>query len=87
MDDTATHQPSESGEIRVLIKEFIEKIANVDNEISLLKDDRKEIIEEYKSKLDVKTLTAALRVLKIQQKVENKDTFDLFLAALADPAS
>jgi uncharacterized protein (UPF0335 family) len=85
VDTTADKQPDETNAIRALVKEFIEKISNVDNEIELLKNDRKEIIEEYKEKLDMKTLTAALRVLKIQQKVEHKDTFDFFLAALANP--
>ena len=46
---------------------------------------RKEIIEEYGEKLDLKTLTAALRVVKIQREVAHKDTFDLFIEALTDP--
>jgi hypothetical protein len=54
------------------------------NEIELLKGDRKEIIEEYTEKLDMKTLQAALRVLRIQQGVAHKDTYDLFLEALTE---
>ena len=48
---------------------------------------RKEIIEEYTDKLDMKTLHAALRVLKIQQGVAHKDTYDLFLEALTDAST
>jgi len=79
-------QPDEVGALRTLVKEFVTKIEAVDNEIELLKGDRKEIIEEYTEKLDMRTLTAALRVLKIQEGVEHKDTYDLFLEALTDPA-
>jgi uncharacterized protein (UPF0335 family) len=75
-------QPDEINSLRSLVKEFITKIESVDNEIELLKTDMKEIIEEYQDKLDMKTLQAALRVVKIQQGVEHKDTYDLFLEAL-----
>lgn len=79
-------QPDEIGALRTLVKEFISKIESVDSEIELLKNDRKEIIEEYQEKLDMKTLQAALKVVKIQQGVAHKDAYDLFLEALTDPA-
>jgi uncharacterized protein (UPF0335 family) len=77
-------QPDELGEVKKLVKEFVSRIENVDNEIELLKQDRKEIIEEYSTKLDLKVLQAAMRVVKIKQGVAHKDTFDLFLEVL-DP--
>ena len=80
----ATLQPDEINSLRSLVKEFVTKVENIDNEIELLKTDRKELLEEYSEKLDMKTLQAALRVVKIQQGVSHKDTFDLFMEAL-DP--
>jgi uncharacterized protein (UPF0335 family) len=80
--NTAEMQPDELNALRALVKEFMQKIESVDNELELLKQDRKEIIEEYQEKLDMKTLQAALKVVKIQQGVEHKDTYDLFLEAL-----
>lgn len=77
-------QPDEIGALRNLVKEFIGKIESIDNEIELLKSDRKEVIEEYQDKLDMKTLQAALKVLRIQQGVAHKDTYDLFLEALTE---
>lgn len=77
-----TMQPDEVNALRSLVKEFVQKIESIDNEIELLKGDRKEVIEEYQSKLDMKTLQAALRVIKIQQGVQHMDTYDLFLEAL-----
>jgi len=75
-------QPDEVGALRKLVKEFVTKIEAVDNEIELLKGDRKEIIEEYSTKLDLKVLQAAMKVVKIQESVAHKDTFDLFLEVL-----
>jgi len=80
--NVAELQPDEINSLRSLVKEFMLKIESVDNEIELLKQDRKEIIEEYQDKLDMKTLQAALKVVKIQQGVEHKDAYDLFLEAL-----
>lgn len=84
--NVAVMQPDEINTLRALVKEFVTKIESVDNEIELLKNDRKEIIEEYVEKLDMKTLQAALKVAKIQNEVAHRDTFDLFLEALSDPA-
>lgn len=78
-------QPDEVNELKRLVQEFVKKIETVDQEIETLKTDRKEIMEEYSSKLDMKTLAAALRVVKIQSVVAHKDTFDLFVEALKDP--
>lgn len=80
--NVAELQPDEINSLRSLVKEFIQKIESVDNEIELLKQDRKEIIEEYQDKLDMKTLQSALKVVKIQQGVEHRDTYDLFMEAL-----
>lgn len=82
--NVAELQPDEVGSIKQLVKEFVSKVENIDNEIELLKSDRKELIEEYKQKLDITTLNAALKVIKIQKSVEHKDTFDLFISALLD---
>lgn len=80
--NVAQLQPDELNSLKSLVKEFVGKIESVDNEIELLKNDRKEIIEEYTEKLDMKTLQAALKVVKIQNEVVHRDTFDLFLEAL-----
>ena len=79
-------QPDEVNALRQTVKEFISRMQNIENEIDLLKEDQKQLIEDYKDRLDVKTLKAALQVIKIQRGVQHKDTFDLFVEALTDPA-
>ena len=81
--NVAELQPDEINSLRDLVKEFVGKVENIDNEIELLKQDRKELIEEYTDRLDMRTLTAALKVLKIQSTVAHRDTFDLFVEALS----
>lgn len=78
-------QPDELHALKALVKEFIDKIQSVDDEVELLKQDRKEIIEEYSDRLDMKTLRIALQVIKLQRSVAHKDAFDLFMEALGSP--
>jgi uncharacterized protein (UPF0335 family) len=81
----AEMQPDELNALRALVREFMGKVESIDNEIATLKDDRKELIDEYKEKLDMKTLQQALKVLKIQASVSRRDAYDLFIEALTDP--
>lgn len=82
----ADMQPDELNALKALVREFMSKIEAVDNEVETLKEDRKEIIEEYSDRLDVQTLKMALAVLKIEANVARRDAYDTFLEALRDPA-
>jgi uncharacterized protein (UPF0335 family) len=83
-ETVATDQPSELKELKALTKEFIDKLQYIENEISTLTEDRKDLFSEYKNKLDLKTLKAAIRVVKIKNSVSHRDTFDTFVHVL-DP--
>jgi hypothetical protein len=85
--NVANMQPDEINALRAVVTEFMERASNIDNEIEQLKEDRKELVEEYSEKLDMSTLQAALKVLKIQRGIQHKDTYDLFIAALTDPSA
>ncbi len=78
-------QPDELNALKATVKEFMEKMQNLDNEIELLNEDKKQLVEDYSEKLDMKTLKAALSVLRIEKGVQHKDTYDTFLEALKDP--
>ena len=85
--NVAALQPDEIGALRDLVKEFVGRVENIDNEIELLKEDRKSVIEEYAEKLDMRTLQAVLKVLKIKSGVEHSDTYDLFEEVLTNLTS
>lgn len=82
----ADMQPDELNELKKILKEFMQRLQSVENEIETLKEDRKELVEEYSDRLDMKTLKAAMRVVKIQSQIEHKDAFDNFIEVLTDPA-
>lgn len=79
-------QPDELNALKALVKEFMDKVASIDNEIEELKGDRKQLIDDYSEKLDMKTLQLALRIIKLQNSVAHRDAFDLFMEALTDPS-
>jgi len=55
------------------VRELVEKITQIDNEIKLLQEDRKELLEEYKDKLDLKAFKAALRIVKLRENVDGTE--------------
>lgn len=83
---TADMTPDELNTLKATVREFMERLSNIDNEIETLKDDRKTLIDEYSDRLDMRTLKAAMRVVKIQSGVAHKDAFDNFIEVLTDPA-
>lgn len=52
-----------------VVKEFMERLTSIENEMKLLSDDRKALVEEYKDKIDLKALSAAIRIVKIRAKL------------------
>ncbi len=55
------------------VKELVEKVTAIDNEIKLLQEDRKALLEEYKEKLDLKAFKAALRIVKMRENVDQAE--------------
>lgn len=74
--------PTSITDLEPIIQEFVEKMKRVKNEQELLKQDEKDLMEEYKDKLDIKTLKAAMRVVAVKEKVDHKDTFDTMVEVL-----
>lgn len=64
------------------IKDLVEKITNIDNEIKLLQEDRKTLLEDYKDKLDLKAFKAALRIVKVRENVNDQNELDSILDIL-----
>ena len=74
--------PSSISDLEPIIQEFVEKMKRIKNEQELLKQDEKDLMEEYKDKLDMKALKAAMRVVAVKEKVDHKDTFDTMVEVL-----
>lgn len=52
-----------------VVKEFIEKLTRIEGEQKLLNEDKKALIDEYKDKIDLRALGAAIRIVKIKSKL------------------
>lgn len=82
--EVAERQPLEMNELKTLLKEFLERYKNIENEISVLKEDMKELVSEYEDRVDSKTLKQAIRLVKLLESVDNKSTFDLYASVLEE---
>jgi uncharacterized protein (UPF0335 family) len=61
-----------------LVREFLERFFNIENEIRVLQQDKAELRDEFKGRgLDLKTITAAIAIAKKRQLVSvSKETLD-----------
>lgn len=82
--DVASLQPDELNELKSVMREFIKRLTNIDNEMSLLRESRKELLEEYTEKLDTKMLQRAMKVVKLESEVPHRDAYDRFKELLED---
>lgn len=57
-----------------IASEFIEKLTSLENEQKLLNEDKKALISEYKEKLDMKALFAAIRIVKIKARLGDSES-------------
>lgn len=52
-----------------LVKEFLDRLRTIENEMATLAEDRKELFAEYKEKINLKALKAAIRIIKIRARL------------------
>ena len=51
------------------IETLIDRLLLIEGEMNLLRDDKKTLLAEYKEKLDVRSVQAAMRIAKIKAKL------------------
>ena len=76
--------PENLAELKPIVNEFVDRMRMLENEEATLREAKKELVDEYASKLDTKTLKLALRLVDLKKKVQHKHYFDLFLEILSD---
>jgi uncharacterized protein (UPF0335 family) len=71
--------------VREAVKELVEKLLNIENEIKILQEDRKIVLEDYKERIDVKAFKAAFRIAKIKAKLgDSESELDSILDVVED---
>jgi len=61
------------------VKELVERLAKVNNEIKLLQMDRKELLADYKERLDIRAFKAAMRITKMREEVDEAQLDNMLL--------
>jgi len=76
------NMPENINDLKPIVTEFIDRYRTLENEELELKQQKKELVEEYSDKLDTKTLKLAMKEVELRSKVERKHYFDLFVHVL-----
>lgn len=66
------------------LREYLRRLHTIENELEVLREDRKSLNEEFKEKLDMKTLRQALTCYRTQQKVAHQFEFETFMKVLEE---
>ena len=68
------------------IRELFERYKTIENEISILREDKKVLLKEFKEKIEPSTFQAALRMIKIKSRVkpDQKMDFETALEVLSN---
>ena len=61
------------------VAELVERLTKVNNEIKLLQEDRKELLADYKEKLDIRAFKAAMRITKMREEVDEAQLDNMLL--------
>ena len=67
-----------------VILELVTRLINIENELKLLKEDKKDLFMEYKEKVDIRALRAAFQIAKIRSKLGDSEVMlDQYLDEVA----
>lgn len=74
--------PENLSDLKPIVKQFVDRMRTLEHEETTLREAKKDLVEEYSSKLDTKTLKLALRLMDLKKKVQHKHYFDMFVDIL-----
>ena len=78
----ADEMPENFNDLQPIVKQFVDRMRTLEHEETTLREAKKDLVEEYSSKLDTKTLKLALRLMDLKKKVQHKHYFDMFVDIL-----
>ncbi len=74
--------PENLNDLKPIVSEFIDRYRRLENEEVELREQKKQLVDEFSDKLDTKTLKLAMKEVELRSKVERKHYFDLFVHVL-----
>ena len=64
------------------VKEFVNRLTEIENEITVLRQDRSELFAEMKNKLDTRSFRAALKIHNLQTSTPDQYSLQKILNVL-----
>ena len=64
------------------VKEFMSKLTEIENEITILRQDRSELFANMKNKLDPRSFRAALKIYNLQTSTPDQSSLQKILHVL-----
>ena len=71
-----------NNEFKTTVKEFVSKLTTIENEITILRQDRSELFTEMKSKLDPRSFRAAVKIHNLQKSTPDQTSLNRILEVL-----
>ena len=71
-----------NNEFETTVKEFVNKLTPIENEMTILRQDRSELFAEMKSKLDPRSFRAALKIHNLQTSTPDQYSLQKILNVL-----
>ncbi len=64
------------------LNELVDRLLTIENEMNVLRDDKKNLLAEFKEKLDIRSVQAAMRIAKIKMRLTetSDETLDSMIA-------
>ena len=84
--NVAELQPDELTELKAIVRDYYKRLTSIESEIKTLREAKADLTEEFKSKLDLRTFNLVLRIIKAEDAVQHRDTFDLYREATIELA-
>jgi len=69
-------------EFESTVKEFVSKLTTIENEMTILRQDRSELFTEMKSKLDPRSFRAAVKIHNLQKSTPDQTSLSRILDVL-----
>jgi uncharacterized protein (UPF0335 family) len=64
------------------VKEFVNRLTEIENEITILRQDRSELFADMKAKLDPRSFRAALKIHNLQTSTPDQHSLQKILSVL-----
>ena len=66
------------------LNELVDRLLTIENEMNILRDDKKTLLAEFKEKLDVRSVQAAMRIAKIKSRLSDTsdETLDEMISSI-----